>query len=226
MNGCRLGRGTVGLVSRPKPKVAIHQSYRRGNKMSDSSLAGAGTTGKNASLVAFIGRVALVHFLTYSLVGALFFALGLNVIVYYENNPDPAMQGYQGIFRAVDSVWVAAGPLLNLIRGLLFGLVLYPFRETLITRRWGWAYLWALFLVLALFSTIGPGPASIEGLIYTNVPLSHHLLTPWEGIVQTLAFSLLLVWWEKSTSKRLSLFLILISAMMLVGIVLGVIQAI
>ena len=102
---------------------------------------------------------------------------------YYESNPDPVMQGYQEISRATGSALVAAGPLLTLIRGLPFGLVLYPFRETLIKRKWGWAYLWGLFLVLALFSTIGPGPASIEGLFYANVPLSHHLPTPWEGML-------------------------------------------
>ncbi len=62
----------------------------------------------------------------------------------YEANPDPVMQGYQEIFRATDSAMVAAGQLFNIIRGLLFGLVLYPFRETLITRKWGWAYKWAL----------------------------------------------------------------------------------
>jgi hypothetical protein len=194
--------------------------------MSTGPLASLGTKGKKSSLAAFCGRAALVHFVTYSLVGALFFVLGLNVIVFYERNPDPAMLGYQGIFRATDSVWVAAGPLFNIVRGLLFGLVLYPFRETLLTRKRGWATLWALFLVLALFSTIGPGPGSIEGLIYTHVPLSHHLLTPWEGVLQSLAFSLLLIWWEKSTSKRLSLILILISVMMLAGIVPGIIQAI
>jgi len=143
-----------------------------------SSNASSENTIQNSSLAAFVGRVTIVHFLTYSLVGALFFVLGLNVIVFYENNPDPALQGYQEIFRAADSALVTAGPLINIIRGLLFGLVLYPFRETFLTRKWGWLYLWALFLVFALFSTIGPGPASIEGLIYTNVPLSHHLLTP------------------------------------------------
>ena len=190
--------------------------------MSNSQLANTGTTGKSGGLAAFCARVTLVHFLTYSLVGALFFALGLNVIVYYESNPDPAMRGYQEIFRATDSVLVVAGPLFNIIRGLLFGLVLYPFRKTLITRKWGWAYLWALFLVLALFSTIGPGPGSIEGLVYTNVPLSHHLFTPWEGVLQTLVFSLLLIRWEKSTSKRLTQILVLVSIMMLAPIMLKI----
>ncbi len=194
--------------------------------MSNSPLASTGTTNKSGSLAAFCGRATLVHFLSYTLVGGLFFVLGINVIVFYESNPDPTMQGYQEIFRAADSALVAAGPLINIIRGLLFGLVLYPFREMLITRKWGWAYLWALFLVLALFSTIGPGPGSIEGLIYTNVPLRHHLFTPWEGAVQTLVFSLLLIRWEKSTSKRLTQILVLFSVMLLAGIVMGVIQAI
>ena len=190
--------------------------------MSDNHLENTATTDGGSSLAVWCGRVILVHFLTYSLVGALFFALGLNVIVYYESNPDLALQGYQEIFRSTESVLVAAGPLLNIIRGLLFGLVLYPFREVFITRKWGWLYLWALFLVFALFSTIGPGPGSIEGLIYTNVPLSHHLFTPWEGVLQTLAFSVLLIQWEKSTSKRLTQILVLLSAMLIVGIVLGI----
>jgi hypothetical protein len=160
------------------------------------------------------------------LVGALFFVLGFNVIVYYESNPDPVMRGYQELFRATDSVLVTAGPLFNIIRGILFGLVLYPFRKMLITQKWGWAYLWALFLVLALFSTIGPGPGSIEGLIYTTVPLSHHLITPWEGMLQTLVFSLLLIRWEKGISKRLSWIIYLLSIMLLAGVIMGVIQAI
>jgi hypothetical protein len=121
---------------------------------------------------------------------------------------------------------VTAGPLFNIIRGLLFGSVLYPFRDTLVARKWGWVNLWALFLVFALFSTIGPGPGSIEGLIYTNVPMRHHLITPWEGMVQTLVFSLLLIRWEKGINKRLVQILYLFSIMLLLGIVMGIIQAI
>ena len=194
--------------------------------MSDDHVVNTTTSDKSSSLAAWCGRVIVTHFLTYSLVGALFFALGLNVIVYYAGNPDPVLRGYQEIFRATESALVAAGPLFNIIRGILFGLVLYPFREVFITRKRGWFYLWALFLVFALFSTIGPGPGSIEGLIYTNVPLAHHLFTPWEGVIQTLAFSVLLIYWEKSKSKRLTQILVLFSIMLLVGIVLGVTQAI
>jgi hypothetical protein len=95
-----------------------------------------------------------------------------------------------------------------------------------VNRKWGWAYLWSLFLVFALFSTIGPGPASIEGLIYTKVPLRHHLITPWEGILQTFVFSLLLIRWEKGISKRTTQIIYLFSIMLLVGIVLGIVQAI
>ncbi len=148
------------------------------------------------------------------------------MMVHFENNPDPIMRGYQEIFRGTDSALVAAGPLFNIIRGLLFGLVLYPFRDIFSKRKYGWVYLWALFLVLAQFSTIGAGPGSIEGLIYTHIPLSIHLITPWEGVLQTLLFSLLLIRWEKGINKKLLMILYLFSIMLLAGIVMGVIQAI
>ena len=61
---------------------------------------------EGSSLAAWCGRVIVTHFLTYSLVGAIFFAIGLNVIVYYESNPDPALQRCQEIFRATDSALV------------------------------------------------------------------------------------------------------------------------
>jgi hypothetical protein len=206
--------------------VGSEDPSEREKMMTTPTLASYTPGEKSRSIGAFCGRVTLVHFLSYSLVGALFFALGLNVIVFYENNPDPTMQGYQALFRATDSVWVISGPVINLLRGVLFGLVLYPFRDTILTQKWGWLYLWALMMVLALFSTIGPGPGSIEGLIYTKVPLHHHLLTPWEGMVQTLVFSLLLVRWEKSTSRRLTQILILFAIMLLAGIVMGLLQAV
>jgi len=77
-----------------------------------------------------------------------------------------------------------------------------------------------------LFLTIGPGPSSIEGLIYTKVPLRHHLIIPWEGILQTFVFSLLLIHWEKGISKRTTQILFLFSIILLVGIVMGIVQAI
>lgn len=80
--------------------------------------------------------------------------------------------------------------------------------------------------VVTPVSPFGPGPTSIEELIYTDVPLTHHLLTPWEGVLQTLVFSLLLIRWEKSTRKRLSQILVLASIILLAGIMMGVIQAI
>lgn len=42
---------------------------KKDEKMSNSQLASTGTTGKSGGFAAFCGRVTLVHFLTYSLVG-------------------------------------------------------------------------------------------------------------------------------------------------------------
>lgn len=43
-------------------------------------------------------------------------------------------------------------------------------------------------------------PCSIEGLLYSQLPLSFHLIGLPEILLQTLAFSLLTVWWVKPKS--------------------------
>ena len=45
-------------------------------------------------------------------------------------------------------------------------------------------------------------------------------------MIQTLVFSVLLIQWEKSTSKRFTQILVLVSVMLLAGIIMGIFQAI
>ncbi len=65
----------------------------------------------------------------------------------------------------------------------------------------GWLSLWLLFVVFAILSTTGAAPSSIEGMVYTRLPLWYHLIGLPEIMLQTLAFSLLLIWWDKRASK-------------------------
>jgi hypothetical protein len=97
--------------------------------------------------------------------------------------------------RPIGSKWVAAGPALQVIRGLVFAVVLYPFRKVFLDENRGWLKLWGLFLGLAILSTMGPSPGSIEGLIYTRLSVVEHLRGLPEVIVQTLVLSALLVRW-------------------------------
>jgi len=160
---------------------------------------------KFSSLFGFLGRVTILHFLTYFIVGFLFYFTGLNAVVYFENNPDPIVAGF---LRPTSSLWILAGPLFNLIRGAIFGLALFPFRRVFLERKWGWVYLWGLFLALAIFAPSGPSPGSVEGFVYTELPVLFHLIALPEILLQTLVFSWLVVTWEHRKDKRFTIALV------------------
>ena len=94
-----------------------------------------------------------------------------------------------------------AGPLFQLIRGPIIGLALFPFRKVFLNEKQGWMLLWGLMLALMIFAPAG-APGSIEGLVYTRMPLWFHAISLPETILQTLTFSLLLIAWQKRTEKK------------------------
>jgi hypothetical protein len=137
----------------------------------------------------FLARVTACHVVTYFVCG---------VIAYYAFD-------YAGAFASADvscylrpihSKWIPLGPSLNVVRGFIFALALFPFRSVFLDERYGWLKLWGLLLALCILSTAGPAPGSVEGLIYTQVPWTAQLLGLRETVVQTLAFSYLLVAWH------------------------------
>jgi hypothetical protein len=159
------------------------------------------------SFISFAGRLIVAHFLTYFALGLLFYVIGLNVMVYYEQHPQPLVNA---LFRDTSSLLVSAGPLFQLLRGFIFALVLYPFRTIFLERKLGWLYLWAIFLAFAIFAPASAAPGSIEGFVYTNLPISFHLIYLPEIILQTLAFSWLFVVWERHPGKKLTIPLVVI----------------
>ena len=94
----------------------------------------------------------------------------------------------------------------QIIRGIVFALVLWPFRKVLFDEKYGWFMLWALFLGLAILSTSGPTPGSIEGIIYTKIPISAQLLYLPEVIIQTFLFSVFLIYWFRKPLKAFNVF--------------------
>ena len=150
----------------------------------------------------FSGRMIVAHFLTYFFLGLLFYITGLNILVYYEQHPVPLVTAF---FRPASSTPVMAGPFFQLLRGAIFALVLYPFRNVFFERKWGWLYLWGIFLGLAIFAPSSAAPGSIEGFVYTNFSTSFHLIYLPEIIIQTLAFAGLVVFWEHHNVKKLTI---------------------
>ena len=166
------------------------------------------------------GRIIAAHFMTYWFVGFLFFLTGLNVLVFYEAHPNPLVTA----LHRSSSLLVQAGPLFQLIRGAIFALALLPFRRVFLERKWGWVYLWGLFLALAIFAPAGEMPGSIEGFVYTNLPVMFHLIYLPEIVIQTLIFSWLVVTWEHHKVKKLTIPLLVVFFAILVISILGLLM--
>jgi hypothetical protein len=85
---------------------------------------------------------------------------------------------------------VAAGPLFQPIRGALFGIVIYLLRDLILERKRGWLTLWAVLAIVGVISPFGAAPASIEGMIYTTLPLWFHINAFPEILLQSLLLAL------------------------------------
>jgi len=147
---------------------------------------------KSEKAIGFVARYVLVHLVTYVVCGIVFMV----VSNYAEAFQQPLMADYM---RPVDDPIVALGIPLQLPRGALLALALWPFRSILIGVR-GWAKLWALLWVLTGVGAVITGPGSLEGMVYTKLGFGNPLIGLPEVTLQTLAFSSLLCAWERRVS--------------------------
>jgi hypothetical protein len=144
----------------------------------------------NGGFGRFFARLTACHMVTYFVVGALaYFAFDYATAFRSEH--------FACWMRPTTSKWVAVGPALQWIRGLVFAAALFPFRHVFLETGRGWLKLWGLLLGLAILGTAGPAPGSIEGLIYTTIPPLDQIIGLREVVVQTLLFSYLLVAWYR-----------------------------
>jgi hypothetical protein len=140
----------------------------------------------------FFCRITACHMVTYMIVG---------MIAYVVMDYSTQYSAEGSVMVATDSVRVALGPALQVIRGLIFALALYPFRRVFLDEKHGWLKLWGLFVGLAILSTAGPAPGSVEGMIYTKYPIVGQIIGLWEVMLQTLAMSVLMVLWHRKPSR-------------------------
>ncbi|HUO55895.1 MAG TPA: hypothetical protein VMU27_00445 [Candidatus Paceibacterota bacterium] len=125
-----------------------------------------------------VAKAAIVHTLTYFLVG--FSAFNLFNYAATLSHPDTN-------FRPANDPLVRAGALFQPIRGILFGVIFYLLRSVIFQAN-GWIILWAMLVILGIFSTFAPAGYSIEGLIY----LKRGAGANWGGLVEILLQSFLL----------------------------------
>jgi hypothetical protein len=140
-------------------------------------------------------KTIVVHTVTYFLMGA----LASTFLNYAERFARPEMACWM---RQLDDPLIMVGPLLQPIRGLIFALAFYPLREILFGRKNGWLIMWWILVALGILSTFGPAPASVEGLLYTVIPISDQLTGWLEVVPQALLLSAILFYWVNHPEKK------------------------
>jgi hypothetical protein len=153
---------------------------------------------QQTSLKNFTGfsfKIIVVHTVTYFIFGLIM----SNLFNYNELFGQEIIRNYM---RPIDSAYVFAGPFLQPVRGLLFALALWPLRSIIFERKFAWMILWNLFVVFGILSTPAAAPCSIEGIIYSKLPLWYHLIGLPEILLQTLTLSVVAAWWIKRPVEK------------------------
>lgn len=137
-------------------------------------------------------KTVISHTLTYFVMGALAF----HFLHYADfiNNPNSGM-------RPITSPFVLLGPALQIVRGVLFAAVFYPFREILFGRRNGWLLMAWILIGVGILGTFAAPPGSLEGFIYTTVPFTLQVRGYLEIAPQALLLSALLFYWVRHPEK-------------------------
>ena len=137
-------------------------------------------------------KTIIVHTITYTFMGILAF----NFLNYEQAFATPELSCWM---RQTNDPLVSAGPLFQPIRGIIFALAFFPIREILFGRKNGWLITWWLLVALGVLSTFGPAPGSVEGMVYTIIPISINYL---EVVPQAFLVAGLLYYWINNSEKK------------------------
>ncbi len=140
-------------------------------------------------------KTIVVHTVTYTAMGL----LALNLLNYRVAFDAPITREY---LRSVDAPIVALGPSLQFIRGVLFAIAFYPLRDVIFGRKNGWQIMWLLLVMLGILGPFAAAPGSVEGVVYTKLPLGIQLSGWLEIVPQALLLSVVLHQWINHPEKR------------------------
>lgn len=147
------------------------------------------------TFVAVILKTAIVHTVTYFLMGLLAYTF----LDYAGTYADPTVAK---LMRQTNDPLVAGGPLFQVLRGILFGIAFYALREIVFARKNGWLILWLVLVTVGVLSPFGASPGSIEGIIYTILPMWFHLMGLPEVVIQALLLAFLTYYWVNHPEKK------------------------
>lgn len=133
--------------------------------------------------IKFVVKVTVAHFVSYLLCGLIFSNLFDYKELFELDNVKYFMKDAYGTSSLI-------GPFVQILRGAIIGSILLIIKDNVLQKKHAWLYLWIIFAGLGIVCTPAAAPVSIEGIVYSQLPLEFHLKTAPELILQTLLFSL------------------------------------
>lgn len=147
------------------------------------------------SLLELSVKTIVVHTLSYMVMGFI-------ASTYLNYKEVYALPYYVCWMRQFGDPLITAGSLFQPLRGIVFALAFYPLREVLFGRKHGWLILWWLLVALGILSTFGPPPGSIEGMIYTVIPVAEQVRGYLEIVPQALMLAVGAYYWVNHPDKK------------------------
>ena len=170
-------------------------------------------TAKNTENFKFLWRITAAHTIAYFIAGL--FALDL---FDYENLFLSDI--LSSLMKPVtDPIVALGGTSLQVIRGVIVALVLLPMRRVFTEEKHGFLKLGLLVLGLSVISTFGPAFGSIEGLIYTKLPVMVQFIGYFEAILWISLFVGILWAFYKFEKKAINIIaIVLVTLIALMGV--------
>jgi hypothetical protein len=158
------------------------------------NLKGVRMQDSQVRFVPLAAKTVVCHTVTYFLMGALAYHF-----LHYADLYNAPNSG----FRATTSLWIICGPALQVFRGILFASIFYLFREQLFGRKNGWLLMAWMLIGIGILGTFAAPPGSLEGYVYTTVPVAMQARGYLEIVPQALLLSALLCYWVNHPGKKL-----------------------
>jgi hypothetical protein len=136
---------------------------------------------KQNNSIKYIWTIAYSHVIAYFLAGV----FGFYIINYKELYSTDSLSL---LMRPVTDPVVALGPALQIIRGIIIALILFPMQKVFFEEKHGLKKLALIILGFSLLSTIGPTFGSFDGYIYTIIPAMYQILGYPEAIIYIVLF--------------------------------------
>lgn len=141
-----------------------------------------------ATFTSIVIKAVVAHTVTYFIAGVLAYTIFDYPRLFAETE-------LRFLMRQTSDPLVRLGPLFQPFRGVVFGIAFFILRQPFFTEPNGWLLMWIALVCLSVLSSFGPTPCSIEGAIFTKLPLRIHLIGLPEVLLQSFLLSFVVFHW-------------------------------